>query len=253
MKTIGRYRKIWILLPFLVVGIVMQFGSCRFLQPIPLLQGLWRHECQKRISCFARFCNVVPQRMEWKSKAEIDIEENLSAYKGRATNGEVSAQIALGSYYENDILTPRDDVESLKWYRLAAEAGNSIAQMKVGELLDPGIGHPSVTSDAIAAADWYGKAANQGEMDSILYLSRLKSDTEDGFFWRYIFFCIAESPANIENSSEDVIKNCPEKFPLKTDRTQFDSQKMDEIKQRAKQWIRQHKIKPHHPGSTITF
>lgn len=46
-----------------------------------------------------------------------------------------------------------------RWYRLAAEAGDPIAQLNYAEMLERGMG---VGRDRDAALRWYRRAADQG-------------------------------------------------------------------------------------------
>ena len=65
----------------------------------------------------------------------------------------------LGWMYENGKEVSQDYAEAAKWYRKAAEQGNSDAQFKLGVMYDNGKGVPQ---DYVEAAKWYRKAAEQG-------------------------------------------------------------------------------------------
>ena len=60
----------------------------------------------------------------------------------RAEGGEAGAQLLLGRKYANGNGVPEDDVEAVKWYRLAADQGNAIAQNKLGLMYANGEGVP---------------------------------------------------------------------------------------------------------------
>ena len=64
----------------------------------------------------------------------------------------------------------RDDQEALKWYRKAADLGDSNAQYSLGVLYAQGRG---VSMDEALALDWYRKAAEQGNARAIEALQRL--------------------------------------------------------------------------------
>src|SRR5437773_11688392 len=51
-----------------------------------------------------------------------------------------------------------------KWYQLAAEAGEPIAQFDIAQRYELGIG---VKADAVEALKWFSLAAAQGQKDSI--------------------------------------------------------------------------------------
>ena len=49
-----------------------------------------------------------------------------------ADQGYASAQFNLGTMYTNGRGVPKDDVQAVKWYRLAADQGNAFAQAHLG-------------------------------------------------------------------------------------------------------------------------
>jgi len=75
----------------------------------------------------------------------------------------------------------------MKWYRLAAEQGNAIAQANLGVMYEDGEGVPQ---DYKEAAKWYRLAAEQGEADAQLFLANLYStgkgmpqDYKEAYIW----------------------------------------------------------------------
>jgi TPR repeat protein len=73
--------------------------------------------------------------------------------------GDVTAQIVLGSMYDAGIGVTKDDRKALQWYRLAAEQGNADAQFNLGDMYANGQG---VTQDNREAVKWLRLAAEQG-------------------------------------------------------------------------------------------
>ena len=69
----------------------------------------------------------------------------------------------------------QDEAESVKWYRMAAEQGDTKAQNKLGDIYYNGFG---VLQDYAKAAIWYRKAAEQGDADAQnkLALMHVKGD-----------------------------------------------------------------------------
>jgi TPR repeat protein len=57
----------------------------------------------------------------------------------------------------------KDAVEAVKWYRKAAEQGDTDAQFRIGVSYYDGEG---VAKDAVEAVKWYRKAAEQGLADA---------------------------------------------------------------------------------------
>ena len=54
---------------------------------------------------------------------------------------------------------PQDDVEAVKWYRLAADQGFANAQLNLGLMYAKGTGVPQ---DDVEAYKWWNLAADQG-------------------------------------------------------------------------------------------
>src|ERR1019366_849665 len=80
----------------------------------------------------------VGQKSEEQRQAELREDQRLAA------QGDLNAQIALGSYYWG-----KDHAESAKWYRKAAEQGDAIAQFEIGEMCRQGKGLPQDYSQAL--------------------------------------------------------------------------------------------------------
>ena len=81
----------------------------------------------------------------------------------------VYAQNELGWYYQHRAKKP-DLEEAVKWYRKAAEQGNSRAQYELGYCYIKGKG---VAQDRNEAIKWYRKAAAQGNASAELRLKEL--------------------------------------------------------------------------------
>ncbi len=66
-----------------------------------------------------------------------------------AEEGRVEALYAIGACYHRGTGVPQDDAEAVKWYRKAAEHGNSMGQCHLGECLFRGEGVPQNKEEAI--------------------------------------------------------------------------------------------------------
>jgi uncharacterized protein len=66
----------------------------------------------------------------------------------------------LGGMYYQGVGVEKDYGEALKWFRLAAQAGELAAERLLGVWCENGYG---VAQDHAEAARWYGKAAGQGD------------------------------------------------------------------------------------------
>jgi TPR repeat protein len=89
---------------------------------------------------------------------------NIEAIRTRANAGDVFDQEHLGYIYADGLEgVPQDDIEAVRWFRLAAEQGRVLAQYNLGVAYQLGIGVPQDDVEAIA---WYRKAAEQGDADA---------------------------------------------------------------------------------------
>ena len=83
----------------------------------------------------------------------------IDALRARAEQGDAEAQFNLGVIYDDGRGVLEDDVEAVRWYRLAAEQGLAEAQWGLGFKYDSGWGVPE---DPAEAVQWYRLAAEQG-------------------------------------------------------------------------------------------
>ena len=86
-----------------------------------------------------------------------------------AISGNASAQWSLGYMYAmgsvdgTDKVIAKDSAEAVKWFRKAAEQGESHAQLCLGACYAVGDG---VIKDYVEAYRWYNLASAQGEQDA---------------------------------------------------------------------------------------
>jgi hypothetical protein len=100
--------------------------------------------------------SMASQKLTESEMSSLD----LSELQRKAENGDVAAQLELGSRYMNEKRGGvESDAEAVKWYRLAAEQGNAEAQVNLGRLYFLGAGVPTNYAEA---AKWYRLAAEQG-------------------------------------------------------------------------------------------
>jgi len=74
--------------------------------------------------------------------------------------------------YANGQCVPEDKAEATKWYGKAAEQGNVDAQKALGAMYATGDGVPKNYSEAYA---WYSVAAKNGDKDAKAFLSKAKA------------------------------------------------------------------------------
>jgi TPR repeat protein len=91
------------------------------------------------------------------SAAFAQIDPDLLA---DAERGDASAQSRLGNMYAIGEGVPENDIEAVKWYRLAAEQGYFAAQSNLGLMYVRGEGVPT---NFIKAYAWWSMAAAHGD------------------------------------------------------------------------------------------
>ena len=92
-----------------------------------------------------------------------DDGEAVRWYRLAAEQGDTRAQTLLGTMYHNGLGVPEDESEAVRWYRLAADQGLAEAQYVLGAMYANGRGVPQDVSEAV---HWYSLAADQGNEDA---------------------------------------------------------------------------------------
>lgn len=126
--------------------------------------------------------------MPIKTSAAYKANENyLDSLTKVAEQGDVETQLLLGIFYSDwDWGKKKDYTEAAKWYRKAAEQGNSAAQERLGSLYCLGKG---VRQDSVEAEKWYRKAAEQGyapaqfDLGLLYYGNKGKQDYAEAAKW----------------------------------------------------------------------
>jgi len=127
----------------------------------------------------------------------IQDSAKLASLRQRAAQGDAKAQSKLGLAYEYGSGTAeRDYGEAIRWYRKAAEQGDSLARHQLGRIYSEG---RVVKRDYTEAAQWYGcpKPSEQslGSCKEISYkdlpdeisdlLEKLKCEVSPGELYDY--------------------------------------------------------------------
>ena len=89
----------------------------------------------------------------------LDNKTAVKWYTLAAEQGDAVAQNNLGTMYYQGKGVSQDDKTAVKWWRLAAEQGHARAQYNLGVMYDNGQGVPQ---DYKTAVKWYRLAAEQG-------------------------------------------------------------------------------------------
>ena len=81
-------------------------------------------------------------------------------YRLAADQGNALAQLKLGLKYDNGEGVLKDEDEAVRWYRLAADQGDAGAQFMLGVMYDNGEG---VLKDSVLAHMWLNIAGANGD------------------------------------------------------------------------------------------
>ena len=90
-------------------------------------------------------------------------QDDLSAWRAKAEQGDATAQALMGSVYYLGRSVPQNYTEAVKWFRLAAYQGHAVAQYTLGLSFYSGKGVPQDYQEAVK---WFRLAAEQGETDA---------------------------------------------------------------------------------------
>ena len=99
--------------------------------------------------------------------------------------------------YDNGDGVVQDYAEAVKWYRLAAEQGNAMAQTNLGFMYEYGRG---VLQDNILSHMWYNIASANGDKKS--------SEWRDGVAAKMTAADVAKAQAMAEECMSSGYKNC---------------------------------------------
>src|SRR3569623_367485 len=91
------------------------------------------------------------------------LSAEMQQLEQRARDGDVTAQLELGSAYSLGRGVDKDYAAARLWLSQAADKGNAVAQGMLAYFYRDGLG---VERDLAAAARWFGKAAQQGHAAS---------------------------------------------------------------------------------------
>ena len=144
-------------------------GSHFVRPPFPLLRLSARYILPVS-SLWARF-SLGPLYDNGDGVPEDDVEA-VRWYRLAAEQGLDVAQYSLGVMYANGTGVPEDDAEAVRWYRLAAEQGYDVAQYTLGVRYSEGDGVPEDDREAVR---WFRLAAEQGDADAQFNLARWAS------------------------------------------------------------------------------
>jgi Sel1 repeat len=106
--------------------------------------------------------------------ADTQLSGIEAALLAKANAGDAASQVAAGECYAAGKDVPRDLKAAAEWYRKAADKGDVAGEMHLAALYRDG-GGKTFPRDMVQAAEWYRKAAEQGDVTAQGILGTLYS------------------------------------------------------------------------------
>ncbi len=153
---------------------------------------------------------VLARELFEKSAADTSIIDEL---RKKAGSGDAFAQEKLGMMYTRGEGAPKDFVEAVKWYRMAAEQGYAKAQERLGMMYKLGYG---VSKNNAEAAKWYRKAAEQGYGYAQYFLGEMYAEG-DGMLKDLVLAHVWWNISGASVTSLDVIRGAFDAKPKRND------------------------------------
>lgn len=119
--------------------------------------------------------NTAETYRNYKVKAKDDLRISARYFRMAAEKGNSTAAYKLGEAYEEGIGVPKDPVQALEWYRRAASQGERHAELRIGYFYQKGI---VVPRDPAQAVDWYRKSAARQNIWAYHMLAFMLADGE---------------------------------------------------------------------------
>jgi TPR repeat protein len=104
--------------------------------------------------------------------------EAIKYIRVAADQGYAPAQFAIGYFHETGQLGLSDPHQAITWYKKAANQGDIFAQFSLGRMYFTG---SDVGRDLAEAEKWLRKAANAGEPLSQFYLGKIREEKDYSF------------------------------------------------------------------------
>lgn len=114
-------------------------------------------------------CPEALSALDSRIEEEMDLMQNI---RKAAENGEVKAQLLLGTMYEDGNGIKRDLIAAASWFKLAAQEGNPEAEYKYALCLIYGKG---VLRDFNSGIKWLVSSSINGKEKATLLLEVLSS------------------------------------------------------------------------------
>jgi TPR repeat protein len=111
--------------------------------------------------------NVIAERFFYGVGIPNDDVEAVKWFRLAAAQGDATAQKNLGWMYFYGAGVPENAVEAVSWFRLSAVSGNRDGEFALAVMYDEGAG---IGEDDAQAINWYTLAAKQGQIGAQLQL-----------------------------------------------------------------------------------
>lgn len=145
---------------------------------------------------FAAFVLPVPDARAQNIR-QVTPSSSVSTVVGRALQGDADAQFQAGSAYFTGNGVPVNKVEGVRFIRMAANQGHTVAETMMGTFYSLGDG--GLTPNHAESMKWLRRAAVKGWSDAQLSLSfayKDLRDVPDNDITAYSWFAIAQAQGN---------------------------------------------------------
>lgn len=119
--------------------------------------------------------NAAEAYRNYRTKGKDDLRISARYFRMAAEHGNSTAAYKLGEAYEEGIGLPKDPIQALDWYRRAASHGDKYAELRIGYFYQKGI---VVPRDPAAAIVWYRKSLENGNIWAYHMLAFMLADGE---------------------------------------------------------------------------
>jgi hypothetical protein len=97
-------------------------------------------------------------------------EETIEQLRARADKGDLQAQLTLAKSYYLGLGVSKDEVEAARWFRRAADQGESQSERILGLMYEAG--RAGLPKDDTQAVFWYRRAVEHGDASALHLVAR---------------------------------------------------------------------------------
>lgn len=99
--------------------------------------------------------------------------QDIDTLVKKAMEGDIDMQLKLAKIYEEGIDVPKDKLEAIRWYLLAADFGSVMAHIKLGQIYEEGLPALGINADPQRAIRYYKFAVDKNDPIAQYLLGRM--------------------------------------------------------------------------------